>query len=91
MMEHRVRIRVLPWDDFEFHSAFERVCDEVRGSGIVLDSWAAAERCEAALRSEGIPTAGIEYSRTVNDVLHGVAQWLVRKDARPVPGPESKR
>lgn len=88
-MEHRVRIRVLPWDDFEFHSAFERACDDVRGSGIVLDSRAAAEKCEAVLRSEGFPTAGIEYSRTVDDVLHGVAQWLVRRDGRPVPGSES--
>ncbi len=86
-MNRRVRIELEPWDDFEFHAAFERACDGIRCSDVVLDSRVAAERCQAALRAEGFPRAVIEYRRSVDDVFQGLAHWIVRRDGLTSPSP----
>ena len=87
MIEHRIKVRLDPWDDPSFHAAFEGACDRVRGEGIELDSRAAAERTEVLLRAAGYPEASVDYeSRTVDEVLLHVAHWIVRRSAPAMPG-----
>ena len=80
MIEHRVRIKVLQWDDAEFTAAFERALGVVKWADVSLDSRAAADRVEALLRDGGFPSATVDFTRSVDDVLRGVAHWLVQRD-----------
>lgn len=79
-MDHRVKIKLEPWEDREFHDAFERVCADLRAAGMDMDAPAAAGAAEAALRRAGYPAARIDYERTAAEAIAHVAHWTVRRD-----------
>lgn len=83
--DHRVRISFSPWDDCTFHDAFERAMSIVVTTDVDIDDRAAAQIAEALLHAEGYPTACVEYTRSVDDLMHGRARWLVWRDGPPAP------
>jgi hypothetical protein len=88
MIEHRVRLMVVPWQDRAFVRELDAICADLTADHVELDSTTAADRAQRVLREGGYPRAVVEYHRTVDDVLHARADWVVRRDGRPrdVPG-----
>ncbi len=80
MIEHHLRVNVVPWQDREFVHELDAVCARIAADHVDLDSSGAAVRAQRALRADGYPRAVVEYHRTVDDVLHARAEWIVRRD-----------
>ncbi len=79
MIDHRLRVTVIPWQDRAFVRALDAVCGTIAAECLDIDSPTAAARAQRALRADGFPDAVVDYRRTVDDVLHGRAAWIVRR------------
>jgi hypothetical protein len=90
MVGPTVHIRFDELYDAPFHKALDTAVDEVASAGFALDSPDAAQRVEQLLHAAGFPGAAIDYSRSVDEVLNGEADWLVRRDGRPRNAPNSR-
>lgn len=80
-MDCRVRIKVVDWQDRDFVAALDADLRKALLDGIDADCVAVADRVQRMLRSDGYPTARIDYTRSVADVLARVANWTVRRDS----------
>lgn len=84
--ELRLEAKLVPWDDPAFVAAFERVRVTLQAEGALNGSCqAAALRAQELLRQAGFPAATVECVRTVDDVLHRTAHWIVRRDGSAGP------
>jgi hypothetical protein len=77
---HRVRLKVIPWDDRPFTEAVERAIRTVEEEHLDLDAPVAAEMAQASLRVAGWPRALVTYHRTVDEVLGHIAHWEVYRE-----------
>lgn len=79
--ELRLEAKLIPWDDPAFVAAFERVRATLQAEGALDGSCqAAALRAQELLRQAGFSAATVDCVRTVDDVLHRTAHWIVRRD-----------
>lgn len=86
--ELRLEAKLVPWDDPAFVAAFERVRAILEAEGALAGSCeAAALRAQALLREAGFGAATVDCVRTVDDVLHSTAHWIVRRDGAGGPLP----
>lgn len=81
---HNVKIRIVDWKDRAFVSAIEAACRAMTTSGVRLDTIDAAERVQDALRAGGFPNSAVEYRRSVDEALAGIAHWRVLRDGRGI-------
>jgi len=79
VLERRVKVRVVEWDDPEFLAAVNLALEQAAIEASGIDGCAAAEIAQRVLRANGYPAAVVSYSRTVDEVLHQVAHWVVRR------------
>ena len=80
MIDHRVRMQIVPWDDIEFRLAAEHALDAIRATGVGVDSEQAAELLQSRLRDVGFLAATVEAHRTVDEALAQVSRFVVRRD-----------
>jgi hypothetical protein len=83
-MSSNVKIRIVEWKDRAFVAAIEVACRALTLSGVRLDTIDAAQRVQTQLREDGFPDAVVEYHRSVDEALHGIAHWRVQRDGRPL-------
>lgn len=81
MIELRVKIHVIPWDDPEFHEAVGDAWDHLQEGHVPLEARDAAVIAESDLHESGYPEARIEYERTADEVMHGTAHWTIHRDS----------
>ena len=81
MLEHNVKIRVVDWDDRVFVQTVNSVWRDTADGDVDLDSREAAARAQLLLRHAGYPSAEVTYTRSVDEALHHVAHWTVRRQA----------
>ena len=78
VMTH-IRATLKPWDDPEFHRAYEaarrKAADAEGGDGLH-----AAILVERLLRETGFPHASVEVDRTAEEALTHTEHWLVTRD-----------
>ena len=74
-----VRATLKPWDDPEFHRAYEAARHHAAGA-VNGDGLHAAILVERLLREAGFPLARIEVERTVDEALTHTEHWLVLRD-----------
>jgi hypothetical protein len=80
MIDHRVRMQIIPWDDVEFRHAAERALEAIRDEGVGVDSERAATMLQARLRDVGFLAATVEAHRTVDEALAHINHFTVRRD-----------
>ena len=85
MLEHRVELKVVDWDDIPFREAVETAWRQVRFGRVDSDSSQAAAHLQLLIRAAGYPTAGVEIHKTVDEALAHVAQFEVRRETARVP------
>ena len=83
-----VRIRVPDWDDPAFMMALQGALIETELTDRTACRAETARRLQAALRASGYPDATIEYVGSADDVLSGIARWIVHRGR---PASESTR
>lgn len=84
-VEH-VTFRLIPWDDRDFTTAFERAADQLRRQGVDLHTPAGSLALQLQLRSEGYPNATAWCERNVDEALSHHARCVVSRDgSRPEP------
>ncbi len=74
-----IRATLKPWDDPDFHRAYEAArhqTTEADGG----DGLHAAILVERLLREAGFPHARIEVERTIQEALAHTEHWLVLRD-----------
>lgn len=80
MLEHRLKLTVVPWDDPGFHQLLDAACACITKERLDLDSREAADLVQRMLRAAGYADAVIEYHRTADDYLKARATWTVLRD-----------
>jgi hypothetical protein len=79
MMEHRVELKVVDWDDIPFREAVETAWAQIRRGSVDADSTTAAAHLQLLVRAAGYPTAVVTVKRTVDEALAHVAHYEVRQ------------
>ncbi|MES2209385.1 MAG: hypothetical protein V4515_04280 [Chloroflexota bacterium] len=85
MLEHRVELRVLDWDDLGFREAVDRAWSTVRGSVVDVDSTTAAAHLQLLVRAAGYPGAVVDVHKTVDEALAHAAHFEVRRTRERFP------
>ncbi len=83
MLEHRVELKVVDWDDTRFRKAVETAWEQIRHGVVDADSTTAAAHLQILVRAAGYPAANVTVHRTVDEALAHVSHFEVR------PGPEN--
>ncbi|TAK00734.1 MAG: hypothetical protein EPO36_07645 [Chloroflexota bacterium] len=79
MLEHRVELKILDWDDVPFREAVDRAWDTIRHGSVDIDSTTAAAHLQLLLRGAGYPQATVDVHKTVDEALAHVAHFEVRR------------
>lgn len=79
-----LRTELVPWDDSDFVSEYERAHEQVVREGLLINGPRAAARLEELMRAAGYPRVSVEVERTVDEALRHDARWTVRRDGAPV-------
>jgi len=83
MLEHRVELKIVDWDDVAFREAVDRAWDTICHGAVDVDSTTAAAHLQLLLRGSGYPQAIVDVHKTVDEALAHVAHFEVRR--APVP------
>lgn len=84
MLEHRVELRIVDWDDVPFREAVDHAWDTIRAGSVDIDSTTAAAHLQLLLRSAGYPQATVDVRKTVDEALAHIAHFEVRRQPAPV-------
>lgn len=79
MLEHRVELKIVDWDDVPFREAVDRAWDTIRRGAVDIDSTTAAAHLQLLLRGAGYPQAIVDVHKTVDEALAHVAHFEVRR------------
>jgi len=79
-MKRSVKIHIVEWKDRAFVTAIEAACRAMTLAGVRMDTIDAAQMVQTTLRSDGYPGAVVEYRRSVDEALAGIAHWRVLRD-----------
>ncbi len=74
-----IRATLRPWDDTEFHRAYEAARHQAAEAG-AGDGLRAAILVERLLREAGFPQARVQVERTAEEALAHTEHWLVLRD-----------
>ena len=80
MLEHRVELKVVDWDDIPFREAVETAWRQVRHGRVDSDSITAAEHLQLLVRGAGYPPATVTVHKTVDEALAHVGHFEVRRE-----------
>jgi hypothetical protein len=80
MLEHRVELTIVDWDDLPFREAVEGAWGRIRHGKVDADSTTAAAHLQLLVRAAGYPTACVEVHRTVDEALCHVSHFEVRRE-----------
>lgn|GEM_PF-5108956 len=84
MLEHRVELKVVDWDDIPFREVVETAWRQVREGRMDADSMSAAEHLQQLVRRAGYPTAAVIVHRTIDEALAHVGHFEVRRESARV-------
>lgn len=79
---NNLKIQIVEWKDRTFVTEIETACRAMTLAGVRLDTIDAAQVVQDALRTHGYPAAVVEYRRSVDEALAGIAHWRVLRDGR---------
>ncbi|MBA3877027.1 MAG: hypothetical protein C0498_08850 [Anaerolinea sp.] len=79
MLEHRVELKIVDWDDVPFREAVERAWGTVRHGAVDVDSTTAAAHLQLLVRAAGYSKAVVDVHKTVDEALAHVAHFEVRR------------
>ena len=80
MLEHRVQLKVIEWEDVAFRTAVERAWATIRLGPDDADSVTAAAHLQLLIRGSGYPRATVTMTRTVEEALAHVSEFEVRRE-----------
>lgn len=80
MLEHRVELKIVDWDDLPFREVVEDAWGRIRHGSVDADSTTAAAHLQLLVRASGYPTAVVEVHRTVDEALAHVSHFGVRRE-----------
>ncbi|MBI3746620.1 MAG: hypothetical protein HY264_08930 [Chloroflexi bacterium] len=80
MLEHRVELKVVDWDDIPFREVVETAWHQVRQGRVDADSITAAEHLQLLVRGAGYRSATVTVHRTVDEALAHVGHFEVRRE-----------
>ncbi len=83
-MDSNVKIQVVEWKDQAFVAVVEAACQSLRETGMRMDTIEAAQAVQDTLRAQGYPSAIVEFHKSVDEALSGVAHWRVVRDGAAV-------
>lgn len=81
-----LRTGLVPWDDRDFVTEYERCHEQVVREGLLRNGPRAAARVEELMRAAGYPRVSVEVERTVDEAPRHAARWTVRRDGPPGSG-----
>jgi hypothetical protein len=84
VLEHRVELKIVDWDDVPFREAVDRAWDTIRRGAVDIDSTTAAAHLQLLLRGAGYPQATVDVHKTVDEALAHIAHFEVRRASAPV-------
>ena len=84
MLEHRVELKIVDWDDVPFREAVDRAWDTIRRGAVDIDSTTAAAHLQLLLRGAGYPQATVDVHKTVDEALAHIAHFEVCRAPAPV-------
>lgn len=84
MLDHRVELKVIGWDDVPFREAVETTWAQIRHGTVDADSTTAAARLQMLVRAAGYPSAVVTVRRTVDEALAHVSHFEVRPEPAEV-------
>jgi len=85
MLEHRVELKIVDWDDVSFREAVDRAWTVIRNGAVDVDSTTAAAHLQLLVRGAGYPQAIVDVHKTVDEALAHVAHFEVRRTPARVP------
>ncbi len=87
MLEHRVELTIVDWDDLPFREVVEAAWTRIRQGAADADSTTAAAHLQLLVRAAGYRSAVVEVHRTVDEALAHVSHVQVRREParRAVP------
>jgi hypothetical protein len=85
MLEHRVELKIVDWDDVAFREAVDRAWIVIRNGAVDVDSTTAAAHLQLLVRGAGYPQAIVDVHKTVDEALAHVAHFEVRRAPARVP------
>ena len=80
MLEHRVELTIVDWDELPFREAVEAAWGRIRHGSVDADSTTAAAHLQMLVRAAGYPTAVVEVHRTVDEALSHISHFEVRRE-----------
>ena len=80
MLEHRVELKVVDWDDIPFREAVDTAWRQVRQGQVNSDSTTAAAHLQLLVRAAGYPSATVTVQKTVDEALLHIAHFEVRRE-----------
>ena len=84
MLEHRVELKIIDWDDIPFREIVETAWGRIRHGAVDADSTTAAAHLQLLVRAAGYPTATVEVHKTVDEALAHVAHFRVSREPAKV-------
>lgn len=85
MLEHRVELKIVDWDDVAFREAVDRAWGTVRQGAVDVDSTTAAAHLQLLVRGAGYPQAVVDVHKTVDEALAHIAHFEIRRAPAPIP------
>lgn len=79
MLEHRVELKIIDWDDVAFRQAVDRAWATIRNGAVDVDSTTAAAHLQLLVRGSGYPHAIVDVHKTVDEALAHIAHFEVRQ------------
>lgn len=84
MLEHRVELSIVDWDDTPFREVVEAAWAQIRRGIVDADSTTAAAHLQILVRGSGYPGAIVTVHRTVDEALAHISHFEVRREPAPV-------
>jgi hypothetical protein len=79
-MTVEVKVKLVPWDDPSFVTAFEAAAADLRERGLPLDTAVGSLALQRELRARGFPDATAYCERTVDEALANQLRCVVTRD-----------
>jgi len=79
MLEHRVELKIVDWDDVAFREAVDHAWGTVRQGAVDVDSTTAAAHLQLLVRGAGYPHAVVDVHKTVDEALAHIAHFEIRR------------
>jgi len=84
MLEHRVELKIIGWDDIPFRETVETAWAQIQHGAVDAEPTTAATRLQALVRAAGYPSAVVTVRRTVDEALAHVSHFEVRAEPAKV-------